>query len=228
VVVVVVVVDGHLRRGLGRPALGHVNDKGLVHRLAAGEVGIERPAHLLLGAQRPVLVASSLARDDAQSDIGCVEAAAQRVLVLFQDHVAHIVDEVVLADLDERGRGVGPLDPDLAVQHAGAEVGCSAKIVGRRRRAGCGRILRVWDQQRLYYRCIGVGDDRLATDGGGRSRGAVRVEGGWIFTPVVGAGRRGCRGRGRGLRHATVEMDRRMNGRGLLERHVGAVGGGGA
>jgi len=170
VVVVVLVVDGHCRRGLGGPALGHVNDEGVGDQLSPGEVGVERAAHVLLGPQSALVSPCCISRKDAQRHVGGVEAPAQRVGVLLQNHVPHIVDQVVFPDLHQGGRGIGPLDPDLAVQHAGAEVrGWSAKVVGgcwRARLDGCGGS--VGDQQGFDYLRIGVGDDRLAADGGWR------------------------------------------------------------
>jgi hypothetical protein len=49
-VIVVVVVGGHARGGLRCSPLRHVDDKGFGDILAAGEVGIQRPAHLFLGS----------------------------------------------------------------------------------------------------------------------------------------------------------------------------------
>jgi hypothetical protein len=156
VIIVVVVGDGHLGRGLGGAALRHVDDQGLGHLLAAREVGVEGAAHFLLGPQGAVLGASGVSRNDAQRHVGRVEATTQRVLVFFQDHVAHVVDQIVLADLHQRGRGIGPLDPYLAVQHAGCDgrSGGLLLLLLLLRRRGRG-----WDQQRFNQRCIGVGDN---------------------------------------------------------------------
>lgn len=65
----------------------------------------------------------------AEQDVRSIEAPAQRIAILSEDHVAHIVDQVILPDLNQGGRGMGALDPDLAVQHAGAEVGGGGELV---------------------------------------------------------------------------------------------------
>lgn len=122
------VIGRHAGRWLGGASRGHVDDEGLVDRLTAGEVGVDGVTHVLLGPQGAFACALAIAGHNAQGNVWRVEAPAQRVCILFEDHVAHVVDQVVLSDLDERGRGIGPLDPDLAVQHAGG-AGC------RRRRA---------------------------------------------------------------------------------------------
>lgn len=162
VVIMVVVVGGHLRGRLWGAALGHVDDERLGHCLSARKVGVEGAAHVFLRPQCAVLRTGGFSWDNAEGYVGCIKAAAQRVLILFQDHVAHIVDEVVFADLHERGRGIGPLHPDLAVQHVGGDGGgcrCT-KIVGR----GWG----VFGDQRRDEPDIRVGDERLATDGARR------------------------------------------------------------
>lgn len=166
----------------------HVDDKGLVDGLAAGEVGIEGAAHVFLGAQRALSSPLSIARHDAQRHVGRVEAPAERVGVLFENHVADIVNQVVFANLHQRGRGTGPFDPDLAVQHACAEVGgCSAKIIGDGGRPGSyGSLGDVGDEQLLDYLRIGLVDDRLAADEGGRWRmGRVVAAGGGEKVAVV-------------------------------------------
>lgn len=116
-VIVVVVVEWDSGRGLWGAALGHVDDKSLIDCLAAWEVVVEGAAHLLLWAQRAFVDAAGISRHYSQGHVGGVEAAAERVGVLLEDHVAHIVDEIILADLHQRGRGMQPLHPHLAVQH---------------------------------------------------------------------------------------------------------------
>jgi hypothetical protein len=82
----------------GAPGWG-VDDEGLVDGLAAGIVGVQRPADWLFGTEDPLL--ALLARDEAQDEVGRVEVPAEGVGVLAQDKVADIVDEVVLVDGDE-------------------------------------------------------------------------------------------------------------------------------
>lgn len=224
-VVVMGVVERDSRRGLGRSSLGHVDDEGLGDGLAAGEVGVDCSAHLLLGPQGAVLAALGVSRHDAQGDVWGVEALAQRVCVLFEDHVAHVVDQVVLADLHQGGRGIGPLDPDLAVQHGGAEVCSAGKVVGGRGRAGSeGGVGNVRSKQRLDQACIGGGQDGLAAHNvrrsgfGGRGRRQRR----WVF----GVARLRWRS-GRQRRVEVGGLHRGMEGRGLLEGD-GRAGSGGS
>lgn len=95
-----------------------------MHRLPAGKVGVKGPAHLLLGTQHSFgALGIGVAWQYAQGEVWGVEAAAQRIAVLPEDHLPHVVDEVILANLHQGGRGVLTLDPYLAVQHAGVEVG---------------------------------------------------------------------------------------------------------
>lgn len=229
-IVVVAVVERDLRRGFWRPPLRHVDDEGLGHLLAAGEKGVEGAAHLLLGPQSAVLPALGVARDDAQGDVGRVEAAAERICVLFENHLAHVVDQVVLADLHERGRGIGPLDPDLAVQHDGAGV-CgwtAAEVVvggGRRRVGVCGRR---WGSVGDVRGTQGS-DDAGIRGGGRRAARARRRE---AAGDARGLGRRvvarvgGSARRRRGLGEAAQGggLDGGMDGRGLLERQLRAGG----
>src|SRR5690606_18965156 len=49
--------------------------------------------------------------------VGRIVVAAQRIAVLAEDGIAHIVHQVRLEHRDERGGAVGPLDPDFAVGH---------------------------------------------------------------------------------------------------------------
>lgn len=129
-IIVVCIVARDLGRGLRGACPGYVDDQGLVDRLAAGEVGIEGPAHVLLGPQDSLLaLCACVARQDAQGQVWGIEAPAQRVAVLAEDHLAHVVDEVVFADLHQGGRGILALDPDLAVQHAGVEVDAGEGVV---------------------------------------------------------------------------------------------------
>jgi len=167
-VVVVVVVGRDSRRGLRRAWLGDVDDEGLVDLLPARIVVVQHPAHLLLGPQCPVLAVGGISRDDLERDIGRIEAPAQRVGVLAQYHVPHVVDQIVFPYLHQRGRGIGPLDPYLAVQHGRAEV-CRgpAKIVGRGRRTRfCGRLVNGGlEQVRDYLRIRGCNEGLAARDG---------------------------------------------------------------
>lgn len=225
------------RRRLRCSPYGHVNDEGLVDVLAAGEVGVECAAHVLLGAQGAVLSSLAIARDDAERDVGGIEAPAEGIGVLFENHVAHVVDQVVLADLDQRGRGILALDPDLAVQHGGAEVGGrGAKVVNGNGRAGRGGRLGsvgVRAKQRVDHGCIGGGNDRLAADEvcWGRGLGRQGGDGRDVAVCPGGGGQRGrgqgegaaWGGRGCGRGRRGMEGD---DGRGLFQRQLRTGGGG--
>ena len=204
-IVVVCIEARDLGRGFRGTRPGYVDDQGLVDRLAAGEVGVEGPAHLLLGPQDSLLgLCVCIARQDAQGEVWGIEAPAQRVAVFPEDHLAHVVDQVVLADLHQGGRGVLALDPDLAVQHAGVEVGAGGQVVvglgGRAWGWLCrGSSGRVWCEQRLYSASIRGRYERLAA--GGQLGGAV------VWMGRLGGG-----------------LDGGMHRRGLLEGEDGTGG----
>ncbi len=139
-IVVVGIVERYPRRGFGCSSMGDINEQCLGNTLTAGIVGVESPTHFLLWTQCVVLAFLRVSRDNAESDIGSVKVAAQRICIFFQNHIPHIVDEVVFANLNQCSRGIGPLDPDLAVQHGGADVVRPlAKIISRRR-ANCSSV----------------------------------------------------------------------------------------
>lgn len=221
-VVVVGVVEGHSRRGFGGSPLGHVDDESFGDILPAWKVSVQRPAHFLFRPQSAVLALLRISRDDSQSDVWGIEAPAERIGVLLEDHLADVVNQVILADLDQRGRRIRALDPYLAVQHGGAEVdGSSAEIVvGRRRAAGEGSGGQVGREQRLDHLGISRGDDRLAADqgglGGARGRGVAGGGEGRGLVAVAG------RGRGRRERGGGRDGDGGVDGRGLLEGQLGA------
>ena len=60
-IVVMGVVEGHSRRRLWGATYGDVDDGRLVDVLAAGEVGVERRAHVLLRPQGAVLALAGIA-----------------------------------------------------------------------------------------------------------------------------------------------------------------------
>ena len=147
-----------LRRGSGSASQGHFDEQCLVHRVPAGEVNVEGLADGLLGAQCSLLPV--LSWDDPQRDVGRIEAPPQGVCVLLQDHVAHVVDQLVLQHGDQRRRRPGALDPDLATDHAGLDVGIvvgdviGALLAQRRREL-------VRRQQRPDQRRLLLGEEAL-------------------------------------------------------------------
>jgi hypothetical protein len=74
--VFVMVVGRHAGRWLGGTSLGHVDDEGLMDGLAAGEVGVDGPAHIFLGPQGAFACALAVAGHNAQGDVWRVEAPA--------------------------------------------------------------------------------------------------------------------------------------------------------
>lgn len=90
---------------------GNVDDEGLVNRLSMGEELLHNGAHVFLGAHHTRDAGAGI---EAKSKIRRVIRLAQRVCVFSQNHVACIVNEIVETDSDERGRGSGPRDPNLA------------------------------------------------------------------------------------------------------------------
>lgn len=124
------------RRRPGTPAKRNLDDEGFLDHLATGKVGIQGTAHGFLGPQGSFLPLW-LSRHDAEGEVRGIELAPERVAVLAQDHLAHIVDEVVFEDSDQGGRGAGPPDPDLANSHCccwhGQGGGRSKEFVERER-----------------------------------------------------------------------------------------------
>lgn len=229
-VVLRIVVVGIILRDTGRrlwcAGPRYVDDESFVNRLAAGVVCVEGPAHLFLGAQDAFLALSIVvARQDAQREIGSVEASTKRIAILSEDHLAHIVDEVILADLDQRGRGALALDPDLAVQHAGVEVGGASEVVVGSRRAGRGGSGhgRVCCEQRLDGARIRGCDEGLAAD---RRRAGARREGGELRGVIFGA-RKVCCDCSSGGQRWRLRLQGRgwQDGGGLLEGDCGTAGG---
>ena len=111
----------HPRRGSRSSALRHVDDQGLVGSLTAGVVAIEHSTHFLVRRQKSLRLWTLAFAScyDAQSDVGRVEIPPQRIRVFPQNHVAYVVDEIILLDRHHGGRCPRPFDPYLPRQHAG-------------------------------------------------------------------------------------------------------------
>lgn len=163
-------VETGIGRGLGGATGRHINEKGIVGRLSAGKVGVQGSAHGLVGLQ---VTRGLVAGRYPDGQVGGIKLSTERVGIFPQDHVAHVVNQVVLVDGDERGRGTGPLDPNLPGHHVGAYgqqlVGIShgvAEVLGMSR-----------GQQGLDEGRLPVGEEALApgnTGTGGSRRGSIR------------------------------------------------------
>jgi hypothetical protein len=68
-------------------------------------------------------------RANLQRNIRRIEIPAQRIRVFPQNHLAHIVHEVLLIYRNERRRRIGPFDPDLPRQHAAVDSRLPARAV---------------------------------------------------------------------------------------------------
>lgn len=111
---------GRDARGRSRGAAGrYIYDQCFVYRLAAGEVCIESAAHWFFRAEEAILPLFPGA--NAQSEVGRIEMPAQRVGIFSQDHVAHVVDQIVFVNGDERGRSAGAPDPNLSGHHVSVD-----------------------------------------------------------------------------------------------------------
>lgn len=133
--------NGNPRRGLWRAA-GDINYDGVLDGLAAGVMGIERAAHVFVGLQQTIFC---IARVQTDGQVRCIKVLAQRVGVLAQDGIAHVVDEVIFVDGDESMRGTRPLDPNLASRrHGGYGMSDGDGDDGQRL-----LVARQWSAQRL-------------------------------------------------------------------------------
>lgn len=162
-------------RGLWCPAR-YVNDDGVVDSLAAGVEVVEGPAHVLVGLEWSVLLVAGL---EAEMQVGGVKGPAERVGVLVEDGFADVIDEVLVANGDEGGRGTRSTDPDLARARHGwrrgdGELGSRVEDEvggGRRRGLAEGRAGAAW------WPRAGRGRRRCGGDGGGRWNVIARVGG---------------------------------------------------
>ena len=118
------------RRRPRRP-MGDVDDQGLIDGLSARIVDVQKPRQMFLRAKDSLGARGHAHRgpssDDAQREVRRIVAATQRVGVLSEDHVAHVVDQVPIGHGDQGRRRSRPLDPDLSQRHpdrATAGVAC--------------------------------------------------------------------------------------------------------
>lgn len=118
------------RRRPRSPLMRDLNQQSFMDCLSSGIIIVQCPAHLLLRPKYPVHgLLRRVSRTYAQRNIGCVENSAQRICVLFENGIPHIIHQVVLLDLDQRSRGIWPLDPNLPMQHACVEWCQASRVV---------------------------------------------------------------------------------------------------
>jgi hypothetical protein len=93
----IVVGVKYSRRRLWCSLVRHIDEQGVVDRLASWVVGIQCSTHLLFRPQYAVYTLGGVIPGlYAQSDVGGVEGLAQRVGVLSENHIPHVVNQIVL------------------------------------------------------------------------------------------------------------------------------------
>lgn len=98
---------------------GHVDDESVVYRLSTWEVSIQGPRHGLFRPEHAFLLVSMWF--DAEGEVWRIELAPERIGIFAQDHISHVVDQVIFVDGDQRSRGTRPLHPDLSRHHVAAD-----------------------------------------------------------------------------------------------------------